>query len=449
MNLRNIVLGVVGLAILGYAGVYARMYMNVKSGVEDFAGQIALAGDFTYDAVSVSPLGSAFEIEDIRFTPHGSDDGVRVDAVRVEIEKMLELMNLPRGVDPDLEIPRKARVSLVGLRIPTYSEWLNAFADAIDEQLKSSAYQSALCGGHLMLKPEHYLEMGHAELVVDISVGFFHDVDRGSLNSDIEVTLRDLGRFDYEVVTSAPTSSRLTSFAGMDDTDMRSGAMTYTDLGLTRMTNEFCAQLDETTVEEYVAARVDQSELDYLMTWGFVPGEGIRTAYRRFLSDPQTVEVKMNPGAGFDPSTLHLYKASDIPQVLNLQVMVNGQTIEDLGFRTADEVELPKAASAGVQYSLAARLGSLRGSFGPEHRRAVDTPRSVEQEEARYHSVTVKDLDQHIGRKVKVVTTAGLTREGTLESADRSTIYVVRMVRGGRFTMPVPYEQVSTIEVFF
>jgi hypothetical protein len=47
------------------------------------------------------------------------------------------------------------------------------------------------------------------------------------------------------------------------------------------------------------------------------------------------------------------------------------------------------------------------------------------------------------------VTTAGLTREGVLERVEGKTIYVVRIMRGGRFTMPVPYSQVKTVEALF
>ena len=79
----------------------------------------------------------------------------------------------------------------------------------------------------------------------------------------------------------------------------------------------------------------------------------------------------------------------------------------------------------------------------------MDTPKSVQEEEPRYQTVGLKELHRHIGREVKVVTLAGLTREGTLERMDRSTIYVVRIMRGGSFTMPVPRKQVKTVEVLF
>jgi hypothetical protein len=449
MNLRNIVLGVVGLVVFGYVGVYAFMFMKVKGGVDDAAAQIALIGNFDYDGVSVSPLGSAFAVNNIRFAPHGSDDDISVDSLRIQIDNMLELMNLSRGVDPNFELPQQARISLEGLRIGMYSDWLSAFTELLEDQIETLGYRPELCGGHLMLQPEHYLEMGWGELVADIAVGYFHDVDHGRLDNDIEVALRDFGRIEYQIVTGAPTTSNLVAFAGISEPDLRASSLSYTDLGATAATNAFCAEADGISVEEYIEARIDQSEVDYLMTWGFVPGEGLRAAYKRFLRDPQSIELQVDPGIGFDPSTLHLYKASDIPQVLKLQVAVNGQPVEDLSFKTADEVEIPGEDASGVQYSLAAQLSSLTRSFSPEDRRAVDVPRPAPKEEPRFRRVSLKQLKQHVGREVKVVTTAGLTREGVLERVEGKTIYVVRIMRGGRFTMPVPYSQVKTVEALF
>jgi hypothetical protein len=102
-----------------------------------------------------------------------------------------------------------------------------------------------------------------------------------------------------------------------------------------------------------------------------------------------------------------------------------------------------------VQYSLATQLSSLTRSFSPEDRRAVDVPRPSPKEEPQFRRVSVKELKQHVGREVRVVTTAGLTREGVLERVEGKTIYVVRIMRGGRFTMPVPYSQVKTVEALF
>lgn len=449
MNLKGIVLGIVGLAVVAYGGVHFYMYYKVKGGVDEVAQDISAFGRFSYDGVSVSPLGSRFSVDGIQFTPYGFRDGLRVDAVRIHADNMLEFMRLSRERDPNVEFPGEVEISMEGIRMAVDSDWLGEFGDAIVQDLKSSNYRPTVCGGHLMVEADEYMAMGLSEIVADVRFALSHDDVLGRLDNDFEITLRDLARFHYRVVTNAPTSSRLTSFAEMGEPTIRLNKLTYTDLGLTPKTNDFCAKADNTSVEAYIDAQVDQSDYDYLMTWGIVPGEAIRAAYRRFLSDPQTVEIAMDPESGFDPSTLHLYKAQDIPRLLNLQVTVNGQPIEDLSFRTADEVELPEEARADVQYSVAGQLRGLSDSLAPEEQRADDEQAPIEKEAPRYRPVTVKQLKQHVGREIKVVTQTGLTREGTLDRVEGSTIYVVRIMRGGRFTMPVPFDQVKTVEALF
>jgi hypothetical protein len=186
------------------------------------------------------------------------------------------------------------------------------------------------------------------------------------------------------------------------------------------------------------------------MTWGVVPGEALRAAYRRFLEDPQQVALHVDPGAGFDPATLHLYKPKDIPLLLNPELAVNGERVTDLSFRTADEVEIEEAelsqkAVRMASYSLPGRLGRLGSAFGEQP--AVQETEVVAKAEPTYQRVPLRELRQHLGRDVKVYTRSGHLREGRLEAIEGTTLQVVRMVHGGRFTVPVKSEDVRRVEV--
>lgn len=450
MKLRNILLGSIGLVVVVYGGIYLYMYSKVKSGVDDFALQASMLGNFSYGGVSVSPFGSRFSIDDISFTPHGYNDALRIDSIRLQVDNLLDLMTLSRQPNPNMELPQHGEVAMAGIHIPMHSDWLRQLDDSIRQEFSSINYKPQICGGHVMIGSEHFEAMGFEEIIADISFRFFHDTRLGRFENDMDFTLRELGQLNYKLVTSAPTSSRLMSLATMGQPSLQLNRLTYTDLGYTRKANDFCARADNTSVAEFIEAQVNQPDADYLMTWGIVPGPGIRAALKRFLTEPQTVEFLIDPTANFDTSTLYLYKARDIPTVLNLQVKVNGQAIEDLSFKTAEEAAASDNTLADIQYSFAGQLGMLSNMLAPEPAPVVNQPTaSAKKEKPRFRAISLQELEQHIGAEVKVLTHAGLSREGTLDRVEGSTIFVVKTLRGGRFTMPVPFGQVKKVEALF
>jgi hypothetical protein len=452
MSVKTTVLGVAAFSVVAYAGAYGYMYSKVKGGVEDMAAAAVLLGNVSYEGVSVSPIGSSFAINGLRFAPHGSNDTVSIEAVHVELDKMLEMMGLADGIDLTTELPRSAELRFEGVRISLYADWLRSLMQEAEAEIARLDYSSEVCGGSLMASRDDYIKLGFDEFMVDLSIGFEHEPVRAEIYTDVSVTLRHYGRFDYRVVTDGPTRAQLAAYMQLDGAGLREATMTYTDLGGVQKTNAYCAGADGISVAEYIDARVDQPDLDYLMTWGVVPGEALRAAYRRFLEDPQQVALHVDPGAGFDPATLHLYKPKDIPLLLNPELAVNGERVTDLSFRTADEVEIEEAelsqkAMRMASYSLPGRLGRLSSAFGEQP--AVQETEVVAKAEPTYQRVPLRELRQHLGRDVKVYTRSGHLREGRLEAIEGKTLQVVRMVHGGRFTVPVKSEDVRRVEVLY
>jgi len=449
-KLRELLIGITVLVVLIYGGTYAYMYNKVKSGVDGLALQLMLLGNFQYDGISVSPFGSSFSINDISFTPNGFQDPLKVDSLQVEVDSLLQLMELSKRFNPTMKFPQQGKLVFAGMHVPLDTDWLRKVTDATQQEISSLTYKPKLCGGVLFIGPDELKQMGYKEFVADFRVSFYHDTTLGRMDNVIELTLRNMGRLNYKMVTNAPFNSQLMSFARMGEPKLLNNRLIYTDLSYTRKANQYCARASNMSVAEYIDARVNQSDTDYVLTWGFVPGEPIRQAYKRFLTKPDTISFSIDPSASFNLGALHLYKAQDIPAVLSLQVKVNDRAISDLGFKTIDQIEPDEAAPVTTKYSFAGGLGELGTMFNSQEQPAqVRKPKQSKKHKPHYQVVELREIGNHIGHEVKIHVANGLVREGTLEGIQGSTIYVVRTLRGGKFTMPVPYGQVIKVEALF
>ena len=450
MSPKKLLAGIFALLIVAYGGAYGYMYSKVKNAMDDFALQAMMAGYFDYSGISVSPFSSDFSVNGIQFTPAGYKDAIVIDQVEVQVADMLSLMNAS-NFNPDMELPEQAGLSLNGVHIKLDADWLQEMSNTVSGEFRSIGYKPTLCGGKWFLGPNEYSEMGITELVMDLSTRYHHDVKRGQMTNNIEFVMHDLGRIDFVMRTSAPTSSNIMRFASFGQPVMLENRLTYTDMSYVQKSNEYCAKASNMSVTEYIEARVAQSDLDYVFSWGFIPGEGIRTAYKAFLTKPTKLEFSIDPDKNFNPAMMAFYSAKDIPSVLNLSVRANNVLITDLSFKTTDELEDSTDVTKANQYSITGRLGSFSELLTPEEQRlkAKQATPKPNKEKPRYRLIKLKDVNKHIGEEVRVYTLSNKVRKGTLEKADGTRLYVVQSLSGGKFTMPVNYRQVAKIEAFY
>jgi hypothetical protein len=451
-QVRNLLIAIVVLAGVGYASVYAYMYTKVKSAVDRAALGLMVAGDFKYSGVSVSPISSAVGVDGIRFTPNNFNDPIRIDSAQFQLDNLVDWMQLSDGFSPNMEFPQHGEVRLAGVHIPLDADWLRDLADPALASLRKQKYAPKLCGGNWFIGPAEMKEMGFDEFIADFSAHFSHSTNLGRMNQVIDVTVHDMMQLRFKAVNSAPHDSRLISFARMQEPKLLDTRLTYTDLGYAQKEIEYCAKASGMSVADYIEARVNQPDRDYAVTWGIVPGQAIRAAYRRYLIKPGDISFAVDPVESFSLRTLHLYKPEDMPAILGLRVSVNDQPIGDLAFKPADKSMFDDEDPGATRYSVTASLGELGSKFQKKeqpNRTTTTTAAPKKVEKPHFRVVTLDGIREHLGHRIKVHVAGGLVREGTLERVADSKLFVVRNVHGGKFTVPVPYAKVAKIEVFY
>ena len=211
--------------------------------------------------------------------------------------------------------------------------------------------------------------------------------------------------------------------------------LVYKDLSYSDRLKKYCAKAGNITEAAYVDAEVNKPDAAFRSQWGFVPGPGLRAAYRQFLEKPGELIVEARPG-GIDPRALQFYRPEDVLAQLNLQARVNGTAISDLSF-------MRQTASAPAVASVPA---SAERAFEPSPEKVV-TPTAAHTVRGEYRAVRVGDLNKHIGKQVRISLPKGVVREGTLTEALPNLVTVARDYGRGDMKFEVLVKQVEKAEV--
>lgn len=441
LSIRNIV-GIIALALLVvYAGLKGLIYYKFKNTVDNATAQIRIFATVRYGSISSSLLENSATIHNVSILPAGFDDGIDVDAISVKTQNLGYLISGIGSGRRGGEFPEYMDITMNGLKIDLYGSMVDKLEQALS-QLNSGIEGSVktACGNKLYLGPAEYRDMGYD--ILDSNLRFAYTFSTNGINVDMEWSTMDMASANLQMKMSGPSRASTMAMTS-NPPQLEELVISYTDLSYTQRTNEYCAKQGKyKSVDEYIATASNQSDSTYALLWGFVPGPGIKQAYKDFLTNPGNITVRMRPPKGFNQNTMGLYKAKDLVTILNLEAMINDKPVTDLSFALAD--------SASASASLQDRLKNFQALLEDKEVKPLERAKPIIKGPApRFHPVKMSQLKPFIGKQIRVYTTKSQIRRGILSSISTNTLYVTQKVHRGEFTMNINKESVKKVEVFY
>ncbi|GEM_PF-6435762 len=428
-----VVLTTIGL--VGGATFYVRG--QVTRTLEEAITAIAPLAEVHYDNISVT-LGGKIHVFDIDIRPRLANENLRVESLDIETPGLWFLLTGTRKLS-DGKLPEHLRVTLNGFTVVNGG----AVTESLDRVIALSAQKSGQtlmsnCGDLDYLDFKAYRRLGYQNLVFDIVAGYRFE-PRGPLRAQLQWRTRDLATatIDFEFGAALPTFNDLMT----SPPSLRTFTLTYQDLSITERLKKFCTEASGASVEQYIDSEVNRSDGAYQAAWGFVPGPGIRDAYRAFLVKPGEIRVQATPPAGVELQALRMFKPDDVVSMLNLRVSVNDTAVSDLSMTVANK---PAEAAPAPTAKTAAKAGP---SPALPHK---PTPSEIIQRAQKrdpYRVVAVKDIGQHVNEKVRLTLARGTVREGLLVQVTNGTVRVERQYRSGQMVIAIPTKQIVQAEV--
>ena len=451
MNLssKNIVAVIALIVLLVYGGLKGLVYYKFKDAVDSTSAQMRIFATLRYESISSSLLDNSVTIHKVSILPTGFEDSINVDEITLQTQSLSYLLSgldSIRGSGRGGEFPERLNITMNGLKIDLYGSMVDKLEQALSQLngIIKDKIQTA-CGSKLYLGPAEYRDMGYD--ILDSNLRFAYTFATDGINVAMDWSTKDMASATLKMKMSGP--SRASTMAMISNPpQLEELTISYHDLSYTQRSNEYCTKQGKyNNVEDYIAAASNQDDAAYALQWGFVPGPGIKQAYKDFLANPDNIKVSIRPPKGFNQNTIGLYKAEDMVSVLNLEIIVNDKPVRDLSFAFTPA---ESTSDAGTVVSIQERLKNFKTLLGQKEIKPVEKAKPESKGPApRFHQVKMSQLKPLIGKQARVYTKNNQIRRGTLTGLSAETLNVTQQVHRGEFTMNIDKTNVKKIEVFY
>lgn len=420
---RTLVLIVLAPVVL-YGLAKGWMYFQAKRAVDDLVRAASNQAAVRYADISTD-LRGAVTVSGISVQPHGIDDSVAIDAVRIASDDpMLFLRGLPepgQGGSP----PSSLSFSVNGVHLPLSAELLQAAGD-------QSSDAGEPCAEGIQADPATLRRLGFEELVLDLAGGYRLDQGAHTIETRFAVDLPD--------IQSLQLSATL---ADVDVDALAQGGAPAASLGALSMALRIeptfghqvlksCAIGTDRPVQAWSEALAGRAIAD-LSAQGVTLGYGIEQALRRFYNDWGELRVELAPAKPIGLLSLVLLPPEQLITALGVRVSANGQPVDTTGLRW----ERPEGAD------LSALFGGAPVEDDAPAKRAP--ARIIVRHE--YIDVPVSEIAGHINAEVQIKPRSQPLRSGVLKRIADREVEIEQNLHGGKFSVYVRLDDIESLRV--
>ena len=444
-HIRNILIAAL-LAVLALtAGINGYVHHQFKTNIDNTLSAIQPFVQVKYSDLSTSLLSGEVKLANVRIAGAFLPEEITLGNLTFETPGFAYMLNGPESVKKG-EFPEHLGFSVDDFYLDLHGETAGWLDRIVKRMQPIYASERKICGGKSIFGPSDYKEMGYTRLLSNMRIAYHFNKSNKTLDVDMTAQTRNMGNIKacINVVNISDTSSDKIMQGGMPQ--LANVEVTYKDDTYMPRIVKYCSELDNIQKEEFVDAEIKQSDNYFYMIWGFAPGNGLREAYKDFLLKSDTMTITMAPKKEFNPMTVATMSSDEIMEALNVNLKVNGLLVTDLSFTLP-----PPEFTENFEQRLANSLdfnALLRGDpvKAPE---PVKQPKVYVKAPAKYHKISLGNINKHVSDFVRITTKNGNKRNGRLVRLDKVNLYVQKKVDGGKFTMTVPREKIKTIEAYF
>ena len=320
--MRNLIVGAIVVAAIGYGGSKFLLHHKVESGLDTAIIGMSPFVNVEYNGVS-STMSGELTIDGIRAQITGFNDEIVIERLGIDTPSyfsLLSLADVAKNIgSPDDIIPKYFGFLAEGIRIPVNADYFKKLHTEMMRALQASDIgdPAAECAGKYGFSPEALTELGYSEQVVSVSAQF----SRRPSNFSVALTssVEDMWDFGAELTLAGDMVSELSKGPGYVPklSEMR---IEYTDKSLNGRVEEYCRRLGLSD-EEIINAQIDKLKFVGAQN-GIEFDEYVLDPYTEFLGGKATLIVTAKPLEPISLSQISLYKPSDVPALLDLSAEV-------------------------------------------------------------------------------------------------------------------------------
>ena len=314
--MKTFVIWALILGGVGYGAAKFYLHSEVADTMDMAVLMMSPYADVEYDGVR-STMSGELTIEGIRVNLHKFRDDIRIDRLGIDTPSFLSLLELSDYMSMRGDgVPDSFGFLVEGFHVPTKADYFDeiyefsaAFRGAADADDAGSQ-----CTGKYGFSPEALLALGYREQVFSMAMTVRNEGRRFSL--EIDSSIDDMWDLDGSLTLAGDLVNEMIKGVGYRPR-LSEMSLNYTDRSLNRRVREYCRSLGLSD-DETLKAQMDAFKF-YGETNGIEFDEYLLDPYLQFLNGKQRITITAKPNEPIAMSQIDLYKASDVPALLNLE----------------------------------------------------------------------------------------------------------------------------------
>lgn len=457
--MRKIIIILVLGAVVVYGSLKGYIWYTIKSNIDDVITMAAPFAKITYGSIYAS-LDGKIGLTDIKISPLMLQDTFSIGSIIYDAKSLEGLWKLRQSKKQN-EFPHEFDFSINKFKLDLYASYLDQLDAQLENNISGSPFDALGCAEVSQIGPNELREMGYDTIDLSIKFGFLFDPNaqtvtfRGTFNAD------KVSSADFSYTIDIGISSLAISNAPAASPRLTNASITTRDYSYNQRRNQYCADKLGATLDEYLDNHIELVK-EYLEENGITYDEILIEAYREYITKAGEVYVAANPVDPVPIMGLDQYSFADLVYLLNLDLQVNGKTIDLTSIninKPTVKRKRPKKVAKIPPSLIKKKTPKVDNATKPKDtsaptatKQTTDTDLAKLEDKPRrfphYRKVPVAKLIKYIGQPVKIYMKDGRRLRGVILSIKKSVIKLERHASFGTMTMHISKKQIKTVEVY-
>lgn len=313
--MRNFLLFIVIVAVVGYFGSKWYMHKEVAEGMDMAILMMAPYAAVEYQGVD-STLTGELTIEGLRVRVNGYSDDLYIDSVGIDTPSIFSLMELGEVARmQSRDFPEYFGFMINGLRIPVDADYFrDLYGFALQARgLGGDMSAAAECTGMYGFSPDTLSALGYRDQVVSMAMTIRDEKTQYSL--DFDVSMAEMWDLNASINLDGNVMNEMAKGLAYQPR-LRDMHIEFADRSLNERVTRYCKQRGLSDAETL------RAQIDSFRYVGEENGiefdQYMIDPYREFLLGKSTLVITARPNSPIAFSQIDLYKPEDVPALLNL-----------------------------------------------------------------------------------------------------------------------------------
>jgi small nuclear ribonucleoprotein (snRNP)-like protein len=409
-----LVLFIAGIATL--IASYAYLYYATKGGVDSLIAYLQPYVSIKYKKFH-NPMDGSISINGVSISSAVGFES-HIESIELRLNGIFDFINFEKNITDRKIVPKlQIKLNHAHMDLKSVVDMLNYKQSVFNKILQHVAAQG--CGDTKLLTPKYIPELGYTEFDGSINLNYEYDEYSSLVNITFDFIWHDMTSYSFR--TSVPNINSYSDFANPNN-EVNSFQFVVQDLGYNQRYIEFCSEKSGIDSDEYVDHHIKRLQ-NYLLQASVSFSDDIYEAYREYLLNDAPVTFDINPESAVNLEYIHLFKPSDWPTILGLDINVGENRIKDLS--------MSWDAATSVKYLLNIKPRKIK----EKHKKA-------------FTQVAPSEIANYVYSNVQIETIKGKKYKGVLIGIENNDIILKLIINRIKIEAPVNINQIASASVY-